>query len=342
MMTADFFWAPRAAPTRGPKRTLTQEVIAEAAIDIGAIEGLAAVSMQRVAAALGVTKMALYRYLPGKQELVALMVERAVGAPPVLVTGAWRSDVELWARALLGRFVAYPWLIEATVGARPLGPNEIGWTESGLAALRGLPLRGSERLDAIAVLAGHARALAQQATAATPIPKKDDKSGKGERERQALAEEGQRGEGGAEERERSGAEERERGQGGARERERGGAGERERGGAEEAEWSEGGAGERERETLAGEGKRSGDGAEEGEWGGGGAEEGMARVLRAVLRHHRERFPHLAAAVEDPAGERDQAFEFGLARILDGLQVLVDSRGGLRAARATAVPPRSVP
>src|SRR3954471_954107 len=99
-MTADFFWAPRPSPTRGPRPTLTLDRIADAAIAIADAEGLAAVSMQRVAADLGYTKMSLYRYLPGKTEMVAVMLERAIGDPPA-VGGDWRQALTTWATALL-------------------------------------------------------------------------------------------------------------------------------------------------------------------------------------------------------------------------------------------------
>jgi hypothetical protein len=38
--------------------------------------------MQRVAEQMHFTKMAVYRYVPGRPELVALMTDRAVGLPP--------------------------------------------------------------------------------------------------------------------------------------------------------------------------------------------------------------------------------------------------------------------
>ncbi|WP_258025459.1 TetR/AcrR family transcriptional regulator, partial [Streptomyces bambusae] len=78
-------WGPHppAKPARGPKRGLTLDAVAAAGVAIADAEGLAGVSMQRVAGELGVTKMALYRYLPGKAELVALMVEAALGVPGV-------------------------------------------------------------------------------------------------------------------------------------------------------------------------------------------------------------------------------------------------------------------
>lgn len=68
------------------------DAIAAAGIDIADRDGLSAVTMQRVAERLGVTKMALYRYVPGKVELVALMIDLGIGEPPRLATiaGGWR------------------------------------------------------------------------------------------------------------------------------------------------------------------------------------------------------------------------------------------------------------
>jgi len=223
-MTVEFLWGERARPTRGPKPALTLEGIADAGIAVADAEGLAAVSMQRVAAELGYTKMSLYRYLPGKAELVAVMVERAVGEPPILSASGWRAALEEWSRLLLGRYLAHPWTIEATVGRRPLGPYEMGWMECALARIEDLPLSGAERLDTIAVLAGHGRMLAQQAAAML----------------------------------------------------------------DEAE--------------------------------------MSTAIAAVLRDHGERFPQVTAALAGAAdGGRDEAFEYGLARILDGVEMLVRSR-----------------
>jgi AcrR family transcriptional regulator len=162
-MTADFFWAKRPAPTRGPKPALTLDKIADAAIAVADAEGLAAVSMQRVAADLGYTKMSLYRYLPGKSELVAAMLERALGAPPERTQGGWRHALTAWAELMLDRLAGHPWALEVTaLGGRPVGPVEVGWMESALAALPG-GLTGAERMDVVATLAGHVRAMAGQA-----------------------------------------------------------------------------------------------------------------------------------------------------------------------------------
>jgi AcrR family transcriptional regulator len=164
-MTADFLWQGRSRPTRGPKPALTLEQIADAAIAIADAEGLDAVSMQRVAADLGYTKMSLYRYLPGKAELVAAMVERALGEPPAISPeGEWRAGLTTWARALLAACAGHAWAQEATSGPRPIGPNELSWTEQ---ALRVLPesLTGAERMDTVATVAGHVRMIAGQSGA---------------------------------------------------------------------------------------------------------------------------------------------------------------------------------
>jgi AcrR family transcriptional regulator len=189
-MTAEFLWRERSRPTRGPKPALTLDQIADAAIAVADAEGLAAVSMQRVAADLGYTKMSLYRYLPGKSELVAAMLERAMGEPPKskaaaaaavapapgsasaqasapdpapAAAGEWRAELTEWAEQLLHRISGRAWALEATaLGGRPVGPNEVAWTE---AALNALPdgLTGAEQLDAVATLAGHVRMIAGQA-----------------------------------------------------------------------------------------------------------------------------------------------------------------------------------
>jgi len=160
-MTADFLWQERVQPTRGPKPALTLDQIADAAIAIADAEGLAAVTMQRVAAALGYTKMSLYRYLTGKSDLVATMIERGMGEPPALPGDDWRAALTAWARALLAAFGEHTWAPEAVSGARPIGPHELAWTEQALAALPE-GLTGAERLDAVATIAGHVRMIAGQ------------------------------------------------------------------------------------------------------------------------------------------------------------------------------------
>ncbi|MGY0008188.1 TetR/AcrR family transcriptional regulator [Micromonospora sp. I033] len=160
----ELLWGTPSGPRRGPRPTLTLPAIARAGITIADAEGLDGLTMQRVAESLDVTKMALYRYVPGRAELVALMLEAAIGEPPPPPPGAdWRGQLDDWARQLFDRFRRHPWAQAATVGPRLPGPNELAWVERVVAALTGTGLTGSEQLDVAVLLVGHARNLAQHA-----------------------------------------------------------------------------------------------------------------------------------------------------------------------------------
>ncbi|MGY0501434.1 TetR/AcrR family transcriptional regulator [Nocardia sp. FBN12] len=162
--TVELLWGTTQRPKRGPKPALTLDGIVAEAIALVDAEGLSALSMQRLAERLGFTKMSLYRYVPGKEQLTALMLDAAMGEPPNAagVHQDWRAGLRNWGEALFARYRAHPWAIELTIGVRPMGPNEMGWTEAALTALAGTGLTGSEKLDTIVLLNGHARSLAQQ------------------------------------------------------------------------------------------------------------------------------------------------------------------------------------
>ncbi|MFI9552752.1 TetR/AcrR family transcriptional regulator [Nonomuraea endophytica] len=155
----ELLWGVRQPPNRGPKPAFTVGDIARAAMGIADADGLAALSMQRVAGELGFTKMALYRYVSGKAELTAVMIEEAVGDPPDLgaVPGGWRGKLQHWAHQLWTTWDRHPWLPGATIGERIMGPKEIGWTEVAVAALAETGLSGSEQMDAVLLLSGHVR-----------------------------------------------------------------------------------------------------------------------------------------------------------------------------------------
>jgi AcrR family transcriptional regulator len=157
---------PGTAPTRpGPKAMLTPEQIARTAIAIADADGLAGVSMSRVAEGLGFTTMALYRYVPGKSALVDLMFDTAMGTPADLdlVSGEWRARIEHWARGLWALMIAHPWSLEVLSRLRLPGPNELAWMECGVRALDETGLKGAALLDALVLIVGHVRTVAQYA-----------------------------------------------------------------------------------------------------------------------------------------------------------------------------------
>ena len=162
-------WGRRAVATRGPKATLGLDQLVTAGIAIADEVGLGAVSMQAVAARVGFSKMSLYRHVAAKDELLAVMIDAAIGEPPDVgtVRGGWRRRVEAYAEALWQTWQRHPWLPAATIGARVMGPNEVGWVDQALGALDGTGLDGGERIDAVLLVSAHVRTTHSLATSGT-------------------------------------------------------------------------------------------------------------------------------------------------------------------------------
>lgn len=87
-----------------PHLGFTRNRVVRAAVALVDSEGLAALSMRRVATAFGVSTMALYCHAPSRGELVRLMSESVFnGDPPGLRPSGWRAQLEREARWLWGR-----------------------------------------------------------------------------------------------------------------------------------------------------------------------------------------------------------------------------------------------
>jgi AcrR family transcriptional regulator len=153
----ELLWGTPSRPTRGPRPSLSIAAIADATVRIADADGLDSVSMQRVAETFGVTKMALYRYVTGKAQLLAVTIEAAVGDPPVLHGTGWRERIEEWAGLLRGNWLRHPWLPRATVGDRVMGPREVAWIECPVEVLAEAGLSGAQQMDAVLLLCAHVR-----------------------------------------------------------------------------------------------------------------------------------------------------------------------------------------
>ncbi len=172
-------WGVRSRPTKGPKPGLSLERIVVAAIKIALTKGLSAVSMSRVATELGSAPMSLYRYVASKDELLALMVDAALG-PPLAAPSSddgWRAALSRWAWGALAAYRRHPWTLQIPISGPPATPNQVAWLEQGLRALRGTGLTEAEKLSVVMLLAGIVRneasleasiSAAFQASGATP------------------------------------------------------------------------------------------------------------------------------------------------------------------------------
>src|SRR5215472_17170396 len=110
-------WGVRGRPHKGPKPGLSLERIVAAAVQVADAEGLAAVSMSRVAAELGAAPMSLYRHVSAKDELLTLMLDAAYGpypAQPQPEAGpepGWRAGLSKWAWAMRAATQRHPWVL---------------------------------------------------------------------------------------------------------------------------------------------------------------------------------------------------------------------------------------
>ncbi|MFF3247680.1 TetR/AcrR family transcriptional regulator [Streptomyces sp. NPDC002870] len=155
-------WGLRERPSKGPKPGLRLDRIVEAAVGVAASEGLAAVSMGRVAKELGVSTMSLYRYVAAKDELYILMQEAVIGlppAPPDPGTG-WREGLAAWAWAQREVFHRNLWVLRIPVSGPPATPNSVAWWERGLAALEETGLSEGEKISMILLVSGFVRSEA--------------------------------------------------------------------------------------------------------------------------------------------------------------------------------------
>lgn len=156
--TLQLLWDTGRRPSRGPKPTLTLDQIVEAAVRVADTEGLEAVSMRRVAAELGTGTMSLYRYVPGKGELLDLMLDRVQKPsenPADLGDGGWRSALEALGRATLALYRRHPWLLQVNQSRPILGPSALDGMEKVLSRIRPMGLTDPELVSAIIAIDGY-------------------------------------------------------------------------------------------------------------------------------------------------------------------------------------------
>ena len=148
---------------KGGERELGRERIVEAAMRVADHEGLAALSMRRVATELGVATMSLYRHVPGKDELLRLMTDRVFGEQPLAAAPApdWRTGLEEVSRLQWRIYRSHPWLASTMSFTRPvLAPDAALHTERAISALAGLGLSWEEMAQASVSLAAFTCGLA--------------------------------------------------------------------------------------------------------------------------------------------------------------------------------------
>jgi AcrR family transcriptional regulator len=154
-------WDRAGRPSRGPQQALSLDRIVEAGIAIADADGLAALSMARLAERLGCATMSLYRHVSNKDELLVFMMDAAPGAPPELPDGTWREKLGVWASALREVYYAHPWILQVVSGRPPLEPGQLTWLDRGLATLDDTGLGPQDRMSVVMLVVNYIRGEAQ-------------------------------------------------------------------------------------------------------------------------------------------------------------------------------------
>lgn len=147
---------PAARPAPAP---LSREAIVRAAVALADAEGLASVSLRKVAAALGAGPMRLYGYVDTKEELLDLLVESVYGemASEGPIRGGWREALRSVAHRTRSAAAKHPWFVELLGGRLHLGPNALAHLEAALAALS--DTGAFESIDAVVQAVGTVHAF---------------------------------------------------------------------------------------------------------------------------------------------------------------------------------------
>ncbi|GAB3958264.1 TetR/AcrR family transcriptional regulator [Micromonospora vulcania] len=152
-------WGLRERAPKGPRPGLSVSGIVDAAVKVADADGLAAVSMSRVAKELGAATMALYRHVGSKDELLLLMVDVGYGPPPgpAEANDDWRARLTRWAWAEHDVLRQRSWLLQVPITGPPITPQQLGWMEDGLRCLDDTALAESEKMSVLLLVTGYVR-----------------------------------------------------------------------------------------------------------------------------------------------------------------------------------------
>jgi AcrR family transcriptional regulator len=154
--------------TRADRAGLSREQVLDAALRLVDRDGVAALSMRRLGAELGVEAMTVYHYLPNKDALLDGIVERVMAqAETGLADGPWDQALTSYARSLRATLLRHPGAV-LLVATRPaVTPETLRTAERGLTLLcdAGFPVgRALDTLNALTLfVVAHAASVVSTA-----------------------------------------------------------------------------------------------------------------------------------------------------------------------------------
>ena len=172
-------WSRPERGSRGPAPGHTRDAIVATAIALADADGLAAVSMRGVAAALGTSGGSLYRYLSSRDDLLDLMTDAAVGELGLSARGAaagepqdpaWLDQMMAVGRRQLDLYRRHPWLLDVMERPTGIGPHGLAWFDDCLRILEPVPCSTMVKFEAIAMMTGVVSLVARSQKGAPSFP----------------------------------------------------------------------------------------------------------------------------------------------------------------------------
>jgi AcrR family transcriptional regulator len=152
-----------AGPAPPRETDLSRDRIVAEAVAVADRDGIAELTMRRIATGLNVATMSLYRHVPSRDDLILAMIDTALGdlRVPPRYSGDWRADLDRCARAVWETFQRHPWLGPSMSMTRPQpAPNALRLGEWIMGALSPTGLGLTDRLLVQVLLFSFVRGVA--------------------------------------------------------------------------------------------------------------------------------------------------------------------------------------
>ncbi|MFE9633426.1 TetR/AcrR family transcriptional regulator C-terminal domain-containing protein [Streptomyces sp. NPDC006463] len=144
---------PTRTTVRGRPAKLDPARTVATALDLLNEAGLDALTMRRLAEAMGVQAGALYRYFATKQDLLTAMAERMLAdrdtAPPGGTEHGWDEELAGLARSLRAALLRHRDGARVFAGTHSTGENTLGFAEALIGALREAGFSASDAAQAM-------------------------------------------------------------------------------------------------------------------------------------------------------------------------------------------------
>jgi AcrR family transcriptional regulator len=142
---------------RPPRENLSRAQIVRAAVDLLDEEGLAGLSMRKLAVRLSSAATSLYWYVETKDDLLEYVIDEIydeVDVPGAELAG-WRSGATLFAHSLRATVLRHPWFAGVISSRASIGPNAMSLSSRAMALLGAAGFTGEDLDYAVSALVSY-------------------------------------------------------------------------------------------------------------------------------------------------------------------------------------------